>query len=271
MRLIAIVLFFVAPLAAQWLNYPDARTPRSKDGKPNLTAPAPRSNGKIDLSGVWQAERTPESEFIRVLGPDAVKLQVDLNDVAKYAVDIFWGLKPEEEPLRPEAVALLQQRRNAIDYPPTRCLPMGIPAALLVYTFKMIQTPQEVVVLHDSQDPPRQIYLDGRSLPKDPQPSWMGYSVAKWIGDTLTVETNGLTEASWMDLFGHPRSESMHVRESYHRRDFGHMDLEVTFDDSKYYTRPFSFKTTLELQPDSDVLEFVCGENEKDRAHLGGQ
>jgi len=105
----------------------------------------------------------------------------------------------------------------------------------------------------------------------------MGYSVGKWEGDTLAAETIGFNEQSWLDGAGHPRSESMHIRERYRRRDFGHMDdfghkdLEVTLEDPKYYTRPFTLKTQLNLIPDSDVLEFVCGENEKDRAHLVGR
>src|SRR5271169_2946187 len=103
MKLIAILLSTATlPLVAQWLNYPDARTPRTKDGKPNLTAPAPRMNGKPDLSGVWQSERTPESEYARVLGKDFTTVQIDLNDITKHLVDVFWGLKPQEEPLQPE-------------------------------------------------------------------------------------------------------------------------------------------------------------------------
>src|ERR1700733_5201508 len=125
------------PLVAQWLNYPDARTPRTKDGKPNLKAPAPRVNGKPDLSGVWQAERTPLSEFARVLGKDPSRVQVDLNDVTKHVIDVFWGLRPEEEPLRPEAVAILKQREN-IDFPTARCLPASLPASIFVLFFKMI-------------------------------------------------------------------------------------------------------------------------------------
>jgi hypothetical protein len=137
------------------------------------------------------------------------------------------------------------------------------------YPFKTIQTPGEIVVLFGEGDPPRQIYTDGRSLPADPQPSWMGYSVGKWEGDTLAVETNGFTDASWLDGSGHPRSEQMRIRELYRRRDVGHMDLEITFEDPKYYTRPFTIKTALDLIPDSDILEFVCAENEKDRGHMG--
>jgi hypothetical protein len=268
MKLIAILLATsMLPLAAQWLNYPEARTPRTKDGKPNLAAPAPRMNGKPDLSGVWQAERTPESEYARVFGNDPAKLQIDLNDLTKHAVNVFWGLKPEQQPLRPEAVAILKQRANLAS-PSTHCLPTSIPASMFVYAFKIIQAPQEIVILLEDGDPPRQIHTDGRSLPQDPQPAWMGYSVGKWQGDTLAVETIGFNEASWLDVVGHPRSESMRIRERYHRRDFGHMDLEVTFEDPKYYTQPFTIKTGLNLIPDSDVLEFVCGENEKDGTHM---
>src|SRR5262249_35171302 len=135
--------------------------------------------------------------------------------------------------------------------------------------FKVIQTPREIVMLMEIGSPPRQIHTDGRPLPVDPDPLWMGYSVAKWDGDTLVVETNGLNDRGWLDAFGHARSEQMRITERYHRRDFGHMDVEFTFDDPKYYTRPFGFKTTLTLQPDSDLLEYVCAENEKDRARLG--
>jgi hypothetical protein len=268
MKLIAILLATITlPLSAQWLNYPDSRIPRSKDGKPNLTAPAPRINGKPDLSGVWQAERTPLSEFIRVLGENIGKVQVDLNDVTKYVMSVFWDLKPEEQPLRPAALAVLKEREN-LDFVTSRCLPAGVPAGMFIYAFKMIQTPQEIAILFETPDPSRQIYIDGRSLPVDPQPSWMGYSVGKWQGETLAVETNGFNEASWLDGFGHPRSESMRIRENYRRRDFGHMDMEVTIEDPKYYTRPYTFKTVLNLMPDSDILEYVCAENEKDLTHM---
>jgi hypothetical protein len=257
------------PLAAQWLNYPDPRTPRAKDGKPNLTAPAPRLNGKPDLSGLWQAERTPEREYVSVLGKEFTTVQVDTHDITKYVLNVFWGLKPEEEPLRPEAAAILKKRlESPLEYPHTQCLPGSIPLALLVFTFKMIQTPHMIVMLSETADPPRQIYTDGRRLPSDPQPAWMGYSVGAWQGDTLVVETNGLNDLAWLDGFGHPRSEAMRITERYRRRDFGHMDLEITFDDPKYYTRPFNLKIALALIPDSDILEYVCNENEKDRPHL---
>ncbi len=114
----------------------------------------------------------------------------------------------------------------------------------------MIQAPREIVILLEDGDPPRQIHTDGRSLPKDPEPSWMGYSVGKWERDTLAVETIGFNEKSWLDNgSGHPRSESMHITERYRRRDFGHMDLEVILEDPTYYTRPFTLKTQLNFDP----------------------
>jgi hypothetical protein len=256
---------------AQWVSYPDPRIPRTKDGKPNLTAPAPRMNGKPDFSGLWQAERAPAGEYDAVLGKGFTALQPDTYDITKNFLNVFWGVKPEEEPLRPEAAAIFRHRReNLQENTFTRCLPGSIPAALLVLTFKIIQTPQEIVMLPEmATNPPRQIYTDGRSLPREPDPTWMGYSVGHWDGDTLVVDTIGLNDRAWLDAFGHPRSESMHITERYWRRDFGYIDLEITFNDPKYYTRPFSIKTGLRLVPDSDLIEYVCNENERDRAHMG--
>jgi hypothetical protein len=252
---------------AQWVNYRDPAIPRSRDGRPNVSAPAPRLNGKPDLSGLWQAERTPVSEFVRVLGPEGTKIQPDINDVTKHVLSVFWDVNPAEQPLRPEAAALTEERqKSGRDFQSAYCLPGSLPAAMLILEFKMIQTAGEIVVLTSSGDPPRQIYIDGRSLPKDPEPTWMGSSVGRWQGDTLVVETTGFNERAWLDGVGHPRSHAMHITERFRRRDFGHMDLEMTFDDPTYYTRPFGFKTTLTMIPDSDVLEYVCTENEKDNA-----
>jgi hypothetical protein len=267
-RPIAIVAALVTAafgcIEAQSLNYRDPSIPRSRDGRPNLSAPAPRLNGKPDVSGVWQAERTPVSEFVRVLGPGLPAIQPDLNDITKHVLNVLWDVPPGEQPLRPEAAALMGQRqKSGQDFPTAYCQPGSIPASLLILEFKMVQAARQIVVLLGNGDPPRQIYVDGRSLPKDPEPSWMGSSVGRWQGETLVVETTGFKESAWLDGFGHPRSEAMHVTERYRRRDFGHMDLELTFDDPKYYTRPFGFKTTLTLLPDTDVLEYVCTENQK--------
>src|SRR5262245_20486622 len=258
----------VVCVEAQWFNHRDPSIPRTANGRPNLTASAPRLNGKPDVSGVWHAERTPLDEWIRGVGPGLPQIQPDLNDVTKHVLNIFWGVKPEDEPLRPEAVALMRQRRaSGEDYQPMYCLPTSLPGSALVLAFKMIQARSEIVVIPGTGDPPRQIYTDGRSLPKDPDPSWTGHSVGRWEGDTLVVDTVGIHTRAWVDGFGHPRSEGMRITERYRRRDFGHAELEVTLDDPKYYTRPFGFKTTLTLLPDTDVLEYVCNENEKDRTH----
>ena len=193
--LIAVAL---ASAEAQWLNCRDPRIPRTRDGQPNLSAPTPRLNGKPDLSGLWQAERTPVSEFVRVLGPGLPQIQPDLNDVTKHVLNLFWDVKPGEEPLRPEAAALTEQRqKSGRDFQTAYCLPASIPAAMLILNFKKIQAPGEIVVLPGNGDPPRQIHLDGRSLPKDPQPSWMGSSVGQWQGDTLPSGIVGVTLATW--------------------------------------------------------------------------
>ena len=268
MRTFSIVaVLMIAALAcieAQSLNQREPGIPRLKDGRPNLTAPTPRLNGKPDLSGVWQAERTPVSEFARVLGPGFSANQPDYNDITKHVLNVFWDVPPAEWPLRPEAAAITQERqKSGGEFPTTYCRPGSIPASMLILDFKIVQAPRQIVMLAGNGDPARQIYIDGRSLPKDPEPSWMGSSVGHWQGETLVVETIGLKDSGWLDGFGHPRSEGMRITERYRRRDFGHMDLELTFDDPKYYTRPFGFKTTLTLMPDTDVLEYVCMENQR--------
>ena len=254
----------VTCVEAQWLNHRDSRTPRTADGKPNLAAPAPRTNGRPDLSGVWQAERTPAAEFVQALGPQFTQLQIDYNDITKNFVSVFWGMAPGQGPLRPEAAAILKQRMTSgEEFQGAACLPASVPATMNVLAFKMIQTPNQIVVVFENGDPVRQIHTDGRGLPKDPNPSWMGYSVGRWQGDTLVVETIGITTRAWLDVIGHPRSEDMRITERYRRRDFGHMDFEVSIDDPKYYTRPFGYKATMTLLPDTDVLEYVCTENQK--------
>ena len=248
---------------AQWLHFRDPKTPRTADGRPNLSAPAPRLNGKPDLSGVWQAERTPVSEYLRVLGPGYDALQIDTNDITKHVMNVLWDVPASEQPLRPETVALMQEwQKSGREIQSAYCQPGSVPAVMMVLDFKMVQAAREIVVISGAGDPPRQIYIDGRSLPKDPEPSWMGSSVGRWQGTTLVVETIGFKETPWLDGAGHPRSEAMRITERYRRRDFGHMDVEFTFDDPKYYTRPFGFKTTMTLLPDTDVLEYICTEGQ---------
>ena len=275
MTLLAVALAGT-PGSAQWLNHPSPGTPHTKDGKPDLTAKAPRTrDGKPDLSGVWIVQGTPLEEQKRLFGADidkAVVLGMERQVSSKYAFNIFIDLKPEEalSLMRPEAIALQKQREGRLDNRPgTNCLPQGNPLAnLFPWTQKVVQTPGLILVMLEADSATRQIYTDGRKLPVDPFPSWHGYSIGKWDGDTLVVETNGLNDKVWLDAIGHPRSEDMHMTERFHRRDFGHLDIEFTFDDPKMYTRPFSIKVTHQLQPDSDMLEYFCNEGEKDRSHM---
>ena len=275
------VLFAAGILCAQaqWLNYPSPGTPRTRDGKPDLAAKAPRAaNGKPDLSGVWHTEYAPPGENERLFGDEFATYTVlgdDPREFPKYFLNGLVDFKPEDSPLRPEFAELA--RTNALKKgtlaPVARCLPQGLPRADLTNyaPFKMIQTPTEIAVLYEIDNTFRQIYLDGRKLPEDPQPSWLGYSVGRWDGDTLVVDAAGFNDKSWLDVAGHPHSESLHVEERFHRRDFGHMDLTVKIEDPKIYSHPWSFKVTLVLEPDSDVLENICNENEKDRAHITAQ
>jgi len=258
---------------AQWINYPAPGTPRTRDGKPNLTAPAPRaSNGKPDLSGVWQVEPTPAEEMTHLFG-DLSAFNVPGDEArafSKYIVNILVDFKPEEAALRPEFAALFRQRAQE-GAPTLHCLPIGLPADdLLPGPIKIIQTPGLILMRIEYENSMRQIYTDGRKPPADPEPLWLGYSVGRWDADTLVVDTVGFNDKGWLDASGHPHSEALHVVERFHRRDFGHMDVQVTIDDSKMYTKSFSIKFTELLLPDSDILEYFCSENEKDQSHSNG-
>ncbi len=273
-RLYVLFALLCTGAQAQWLNFPTPGTPRTRDGKPNLAAPVPRAaNGKPDLSGVWHVQPTPLAEMKRLFGARADATDVpgmELDTVSKYAVNILLDFKPDESPMRPEALEILR-RRTQSDLPATSCLPLGIPlAGLLSEPIRIVQSPRLIAILFEADDKYRQIHTDGRALPKEfDQPAWLGYSIGKWERDTLVVETAGFNEKSWLDVIGHPHSEALRVVERYRRRDFGHMDVEMTFDDAKMYTKPFTISFTLELQADSDIFEYLCNENEKDRSHLG--
>jgi hypothetical protein len=259
----------------QWLNYPTPGTPRGSDGKPNLSARAPRAaDGKPDLSGVWRTEYADPAENERLFGP-GVKAFVQPGDdpstFSKYFLNILVDFKPDDNPMRPAAAELFRQNtERKANSSSARCLPQGLPRTDInsYAPFKILQTPGVIAVLYEVDNTHRQIYTDGRKLPVDPQPTWGGYSVGRWDGDTLIVDAAGFNDGTWLDSGGHPHSEALRIQERFHRRDFGHLDLSVTVDDPKMYTRPFTIKVTELLLPDSDILESVCNENEKDRAHL---
>jgi hypothetical protein len=271
-RLLVLFALLATGARAQWLNYPTPGTPRTKDGKPNLSAKTPRLAGRPDLSGVWQVAPEAKGEIERMLGRDLTVGLVPGDPVdtfSKYFFNILADFKPEEAPLRPEAAAIMRNRRQNAETPDQRCLPLGVPRAeLIAFPFKIVQTPGLIVMMYEQDNTRRQIYTDGRKLPDDPNPTWLGYSVGHWEGETLVVDSAGFNDQIWIDSAGHPTSESLHIQERFRRRDFGHMDLQITIDDPKMYTKPFTFKVTQLLLPDSDIFEYFCDENEKDRAHM---
>ena len=238
---------FTPPLHAQWLNYKTPGIPRTADGKPNLAAPAPRmADGKPDLSGVWE--------------------HLNARTTAHYldGIDIPW---------RPSAEALFKQNtaNNQKDNPESQCLPRGVPKADAFDIHKIVQTPSLIVILYEYGTTFRQIFTDGRPLPTDPNPTWMGYSVGRWQEDTLVVESNGFNGKAWLTGRGNLTSDGMRLTERIRRRDFGHMDIQLRIDDPKAYTQPWTAELHPELVPDTDLLEFVCNENERDSGHLVGR
>ena len=190
---------------------------------------------------------------------------------SKYFLDITAGLKAEEARFQPWAEEVRKQRMagRSKEDPTARCLPTGVPA-LDTYPqpFKIIQAPTLIVALYENNTTFRQIFMDGRSHPADPQPTWMGYSIGKWEGDTLVVDSIGFNDRSWLDRTGHPHSDAMHVIERFRRVDFGHMEVQITIDDPKTLKAPYTFTQFQQLLPDTELLEYFCNENEKDVAHF---
>lgn len=277
-RLPLLFAVFSVGAHAQWLNYPTPGTPRTRDGKPNLAAPAPRAlDGKPDLSGVWRHEMTPLAELKRLYGDNfdaGGRVEVPGMEAAanhKYSRNILIDFKPAESPMRPEAIEIMRQR--AANFNPAEVCAVGqfgIPlAGLLAEVIKIVQSPRMSVIFYEIDNLHRQIYTDGRALPKDfDYPAFLGYSVGRWERDAFVVETAGFNGRTRLDLMGHPQSEAMRITERFRRRDFGHLDIEMTFDDPKLYTKPFTIKVPHDLLADSDLFEMFCNENEKDRVHL---
>jgi hypothetical protein len=265
---------------AQWLNFPTPGTPRTRDGKPNLAAPAPRAaDGKPDLSGVWMHELTSVAEMRRLYGAmidAAVKVDVpgmEIGTQHKYAFNILVDFKPAESPMRPEAAERMRHLGAERTSGNVCASVAGIPLAdLLSEPMKIVQSPRMSIVLYEAGNTHRQIYSDGRGLPKEfDYPAFLGYSIGHWERDVFVVETAGFNDRTPLDLLGHPHSEALRITERFRRRDFGHLDVEMTFDDPKMYTRPFTIKVPHDLLADSDIFESFCDENEKDRAHLQKQ
>jgi hypothetical protein len=191
-----------------------------------------------------------------------------------YIGNIAKDLKPGEVPFQPWAEKLYKERLDNLgkEDPTGRCVPGGVPRSTAVpYPFKILNTSNIVIVLYEAVHAYRQIFTDGRPLPKDPNPNWLGYSVGRWEGDEFVVESSGFNDNVWLDNQGHPATESLHVTERFRRKTFGSMDVQVTIDDPKAYTKPWTVTMPLALQPDTELLEYICVENEKDFARLVGK
>jgi hypothetical protein len=249
---IAAILMLCAGAAtsvdAQWLKQPTPGMPRTADGKPNLAVATPRAaDGHADLSGLWQ-----------------------LGTEIGYAANITADIAPAD--IQPWASALSRKRLEDFgkdDPEITGCMPGGPRHITRGGLTKIIQTPSVVIFLFEDLSY-RQIFLDGRQMPKDPNPTWMGYSIGRWDGDTLVVETSGFNDRTWLDFAGHPHSEMLHMTERFRRTTFGRMDLQVTLQDPTVYAKPLTVSAGGNFVPDTDLIEFVC-ENEKDRVHLVGR
>lgn len=270
-----IVFLALAPsIGAQWLNYPNPATPHGKDGKPNLSGPAPRLHGKPDLTGVWEAESTPRAVLASMFPPGVGLLPGGVNglgedDPQKYFLNLFADFKPGEEPLLPAAAARLGQMLKNPPKPVTLCRPAGGPVTELIPApYKIVQMPGLIMELYETDSVYRQIFTDGRKQPVDPQPAWMGYSVGGWEGDTLVVDVRGFNDLSPLDAMGHFHSSQLHVTERFRRKDFGHMQIEMTFEDPAVFSRPVTIKSDQVLIPDTDVMESFCAESEHDLEHM---
>lgn len=257
-----------APLYAQWFDVPTPGIPRNADGSPNLAAPAPRTaGGHPDFSGMW------------LLGdplPCPPQLQnsdgscLEMTGLAAESIDFAADL-PDGPPYQPWAAELVRQRSAASgkDDPHAACLPPNYPRAwVLPHIQKFAQIPGEIIILNEFNASYRQIFTDGRPLPEDPQPTWNGYSTAHWEKDTLVVESAGYRDGLWLDLRGNPLTAAAKVTERLRRPDFGTLDVEVTIDDPKAYTKPWTAKFPLHIVVDTELIDEICLENEKSVQHM---
>jgi hypothetical protein len=253
-----------APLPAQWVNYPTPGIPKKADGSPNLNAPTPRTkDGKPDFSGMWEAEKN------RPCGPEGC---ADMETGWQFA-DIGWGLKGGL-PYQPWARDLMMSRseQNGKDDPGSHCMPTGpIKLHLTPLMKKIIQVPGLMVILNEREVTYRQIFTDGRPLPEDPQPSSNGYSTGKWDGDTLVVQTSGFQDGIWLDRKGSPMTDAAKMTERFRRVNYGHMEIEITVDDPKAYTKPWTIKLNQFIVLNTEMIDYFCAENEKDARHLVGK
>jgi len=276
MKRIIVVVFVVfnvaiaicAPLAAQWIKYPTAGIPKTPAGTPNLGAPAPRTaDGKPDLSGMWEAENT------RPCNPTGAADNCTDIPIGKQILNIADGL-PGGLPYQPWAADLVKVRSAGIgkDWPHSRCVPPGVPEMHSLPEFKkIVQAPGLLIILHEFNASYRQIFTDGRPLPVDPNPSWNGYSSGHWEGDTLVVQSAGFRDGLWLDFNGDPMTDAAKVTERFRRLNYGNMEIEVTVNDPKAYTKPWTVTLKQFIVLNTELLDYICLENEKDVSHMAGK
>ena len=262
------VPFAADSLGAQWLNNPTPGVPRKTDGKVDMAAPAPRmANGKPDLSGIWMTAEPNRGNGRGTQPPANVpdepgdqKNITASHQMRDIGVDIG-GL-----PYQPWLIPIVKERtaNEAIDDPHIKCLPDNFLRAYgLPHLLKFVHTPQLLVVLNEMNAGYRQVFTDGRPLPKDPNPAWQGYSSANWSGDTLVIDTIGLRDDTWIDWNGSVLTEAAKVREEIRRPDFGHLEIRVTVDDPKAYTKTWSVTLKQRIVVDTELIDEICLENEK--------
>ena len=235
-------------LAVALVAFLGATAPQKKvSDTASADAPAPRTaDGKVDFSGIWDADRN----FI-----------YDIHDALK---------EGDELPLQPWAEKVARERMSKDD-PEAQCLPAGVPRQA-PYPWRILQTPTHVFFLFEGNiHSYRQIFMDGRKHPDDPNPTWYGHSIGRWEGDTLVVDSVGFNERFWFDFAGHPHTERLHVVERYRRPDSNHLDYEIRIDDPGAYARPFTLYGHSTYQHGEELMEYICNENNKDLPHIVGK
>lgn len=270
------------PVVAQWVKYPTEGVPRAADGKVNMSAPAPRmAEGKPDFSGIWTTAEPNNRRNVELSTPQAKAGPRNATDaqtpgnpenitasrqMANIGVDLPGGL-----PYQPWLVPIVKERTAnlAKDDPHIRCLPDNFLRAYgLPHLLKFVQKPGLLIVLNEMNAGYRQVFTDARPLPDNPTPSWQGYSSAKWSGDTLVIDTIGLRDDTWIDWNGSVLTQAAKVREQMRRPDFGHLEIQVTVDDPKAYTKPWTVTLKERIVVDTDLIDEVCLEDEQSLKHM---
>jgi hypothetical protein len=261
--LVVLLTALPSSLPAQWPEYPTPGVPRTASGEPILDAPAPRTaDGRPDLSGLWMRFRGEGGGVT----PKPIPAPPGTPPVATFW-DVGVGF-PEGLPFRPWAAELKKARdaANSKDNPDALCLPMGfMQFHMHPQPRRIIQSPGLITIIYEANYGLRYIFMDGRTLPPngEPQPWWYGYSVGRWEGDTLVVETNNLRDGGWLDVRGSPFTDQATITERFRRVNFGKLEIDITIDDPKAYTQPFTVRVNQEIMVDGEMIEFICNENQQ--------